>query len=268
MTVPTDVHQTVTGLEPAVPVEFDTTTDLQPPQAAATDTTGDAMDERMEPANEVEATDGTHHAEVAEDPALLVRRFSWTRILAYGVLPGLALVLALGAGYLKWQDGSAPLSQSAAVNPVQAATESTIALLSYRPDTADRDLHAAGDRLTGTFRGDYTKLIQPRRHSRRQAEEDLGGSHGARCRADVGNPGSRSGPGVGQPNHHHRGRPADQHRLQRARHSRQGPRQMAHFAIRPRVIRAAGAPVLASGAIWCRQLRRLRAPARMRPHIY
>ena len=159
MTVPTDVHQTVTGLEPAVPVEFDTTTDLQPPQAAATDTTGDAMDERMEPANEVEATDGTHHAEVAEDPALLVRRFSWTRILAYGVLPGLALVLALGAGYLKWQDGSAPLSQSAAVNPVQAATESTIALLSYRPDTADRDLHAAGDRLTGTFRGDYTKLI-------------------------------------------------------------------------------------------------------------
>jgi len=75
------------------------------------------------------------------------------------VLPGLALVLALGAGYLKWQDGSAQLSQEAGTKSVQVATESTIAILSYRPDTVDKDLTAAGDRLTGTFRTDYAKLI-------------------------------------------------------------------------------------------------------------
>ncbi len=86
-------------------------------------------------------------------------RFSWKRILAYGVLPGLALVLALGAGYLKWQADSARQSQAARTESVQAATDSTIALLSYRPDTVDKDLGAARDLLTGTFRDAYDRLI-------------------------------------------------------------------------------------------------------------
>jgi Mce-associated membrane protein len=41
---------------------------------------------------------------------------------------------------------------------VQAATDSTIKILSYRPDTVDRDLGAARDRLTGTFLDAYTSL--------------------------------------------------------------------------------------------------------------
>lgn len=87
-------------------------------------------------------------------------RFSWVRTLAYGVLPVLVLVVALGAGYLKWLEASARLSQEAAAKSVQAATESTIAMLSYRPETAEKDLTTAGDRLTGVFRDDYTKLIK------------------------------------------------------------------------------------------------------------
>lgn len=87
-------------------------------------------------------------------------RFSWVRVLAYGVLPVLVLVVAFGAGYLKWLEASARLSQEAAAKSVQAATESTIAMLSYRPETAEKDLAAAGDRLTGIFRDDYTKLIK------------------------------------------------------------------------------------------------------------
>ncbi len=97
--------------------------------------------------------------EVTELPAGPVGRFSWMRILAYGVLPGLALVLALGAGYLKWQSDSARQSQTAQLESVRAATDSAVVMLSYRPDTVDKDLAAARDRLTGAFRDEYTKLI-------------------------------------------------------------------------------------------------------------
>ncbi|WP_319449825.1 MULTISPECIES: hypothetical protein [unclassified Mycobacterium] len=86
-------------------------------------------------------------------------RISWTRAIAFALLPGLALVLAVGAGYLKWKAGSAQLSRQAAAQSVQVATESTIAMLAYQPDTVDKDLTAAADRLTGSFRGDYTTLI-------------------------------------------------------------------------------------------------------------
>jgi Mce-associated membrane protein len=112
-------------------------------------------------AEAVDAADLVDAAEApAEAPADRGHRFSWRRLLAFGVLPALALVLTLGAGYLKWQDDSARLSQSAATQSVRAATESTIAMLSYRPDTVDRDLTAAADRLTGGFRDQYTQLIK------------------------------------------------------------------------------------------------------------
>jgi Mce-associated membrane protein len=80
-------------------------------------------------------------------------------ILAYGVLPALALLLAAGAGFLKYQVESVRQSQAAAIESIQAASDSTIALLSYQPDTADKQLPAARERLTGTFRDEYTKLI-------------------------------------------------------------------------------------------------------------
>lgn len=86
-------------------------------------------------------------------------RVSWTRVIAYGVLPALALMLALGAGYLKWLDSSARDTQTAATVSVRAATESTVALLSYKPDTAEQDLNAASGRLTGSFKDSYSALI-------------------------------------------------------------------------------------------------------------
>lgn len=41
---------------------------------------------------------------------------------------------------------------------MQAASDSTIALLSYKPDTVEKDLGAARDRLTGDFQNSYTSL--------------------------------------------------------------------------------------------------------------
>lgn len=87
------------------------------------------------------------------------RRVSWKRVIAWGVLPMLAILLASGAGYLKWTDGSARAAQTASAESVRAAIESTIAMLSYQADTVDKDLGAATERLTGSFKDSYSSLI-------------------------------------------------------------------------------------------------------------
>jgi Mce-associated membrane protein len=87
------------------------------------------------------------------------RRVPWKRVIAREVLPTLALLLALGAGYLKWVDGSARDARTASAESVRAAIESTIAMLSYQAGTAEKDLGAATGRLTGSFKDSYKSLI-------------------------------------------------------------------------------------------------------------
>ncbi|HXO82072.1 MAG TPA: hypothetical protein VN856_19545 [Mycobacterium sp.] len=96
--------------------------------------------------------------DTSEAPVERSSRFSWTRLLVAG-LPVLALILALGVGYLKWLDGTARESRAAAEASVRAASESTIAILSYKPETVDRDLKVAADRLSEPFRQQYTQLV-------------------------------------------------------------------------------------------------------------
>src|ERR1700736_6388683 len=93
-----------------------------------------------------------------EPPARGRRRIGWSRLIAYALLPALALVLASAAGFLKWQDASVRDAGVARAESVRAATDGTIALLSYRPDTVQKDLEAARGRLTGTFLSSYTSL--------------------------------------------------------------------------------------------------------------
>ncbi|ULP41592.1 hypothetical protein [Mycobacterium lentiflavum] len=88
------------------------------------------------------------------------RRVAWGRVVAYGVLPGLALILALTAAYVKWLDLSKRQSSLAGIESVRAATDGTVAMLSYRPDTVEKDLSAARDRLTGPLRDSYTSLTR------------------------------------------------------------------------------------------------------------
>lgn len=85
-------------------------------------------------------------------------RIPWSRVVAYGLLPVLALSLASAAGVLKWRDTSVRDAAVIRTESVQAATDGTIALLSYRPETVQRDLETARGRLTGTFLTAYTKL--------------------------------------------------------------------------------------------------------------
>ena len=123
--------------------------------------------ERDDLADEAEAADEADlldfeeeedEGDVAEARVERSSRFSWTRLLVAG-LPVLALILALGVGYLKWLDGTARESRAAAEQSIRAASDSTIAILSYKPETVDRDLKAAADRLAEPFRQQYTQLV-------------------------------------------------------------------------------------------------------------
>jgi Mce-associated membrane protein len=108
--------------------------------------------EATEAATEV---DGSDHD---EQPTGTARHIRWSQAIVFAVLPALALLLASVAGFLKWQDGSAREAGVARAESVRAATDSTIALLSYKPDTVEKDLDAARSRLTGSFLNAYTSL--------------------------------------------------------------------------------------------------------------
>ncbi len=76
------------------------------------------------------------------------------------MFPGLALLLAVAAGYLLWTDGSTDGVALARTESVRVASEDAVALLSYKAESADKDLNAARDRLTGDFKDAYTDLIR------------------------------------------------------------------------------------------------------------
>jgi Mce-associated membrane protein len=144
------------------------TTDAAVTETAAAETTEaettEAETTEAEPAEYPE--DSTESAEVAEATK---RKTDWTRVLAFGVLPGLALLLALAAGFARWEYvasgyGALPpvaseQNPSPAMDSISAAKDSTIKMLSYNPDTVEEQLNSARDLLTGEFRDSYTSLI-------------------------------------------------------------------------------------------------------------
>ena len=83
---------------------------------------------------------------------------AWSKALAYGVLPAVALLLAAAAGFLKWQDNSVRNAEIARVESVQAARDSTIALLSTSraPWSSGSAPHATCCQVT--FRDSYASL--------------------------------------------------------------------------------------------------------------
>lgn len=80
------------------------------------------------------------------------------RVLVLVMLPALVMLLTLGVAYLKWVSTMQDETRTARIQSVQAATDSTIKILSYNPETVEHDLEAAKSRLTGSFRDSYTDL--------------------------------------------------------------------------------------------------------------
>ena len=87
------------------------------------------------------------------------RAISWRRLLVFGVLPAVVLIATVGASFLKWKSSSMRDADTARIESVQAARDSTIAMLSYRPDTVDQQLGAARNLLTGSFSDSYDALV-------------------------------------------------------------------------------------------------------------
>jgi Mce-associated membrane protein len=122
----------------------------------------DGLADETEAADEAEVPDvdeAVDEDDAEGAPAGQGAGFSWARLLV-AVLPALALILALGVGYLKWLDGTARESRAAAEQSVRAASDNTVAILSYKPETVDQDLKGAADRLAEPFRQQYTQLVK------------------------------------------------------------------------------------------------------------
>jgi Mce-associated membrane protein len=142
--------------EAAVPVEAESTAD-ELTESGATDEPTEIAEESSVVVDEPsEVVDEPSEAAEPEKPK---RAINWSRVVAYGVLPALALVLAMAAGFLKWQDNSVRNSDVARDESVQAAKDTTIKMLSYKPDSVEKDLNDARNLLTGEFRDSYTSLI-------------------------------------------------------------------------------------------------------------
>jgi len=104
------------------------------------------------------ATDDPHEAAADTKRRGFFRRINWSRFAVFVFLPILALLLGAGVGYEKWLESSARAASTARVESVQTAKDSTVAILSYRPDTVDKQLREARNRLTGRFQDSYTQL--------------------------------------------------------------------------------------------------------------
>lgn len=137
-------------VEQAPEATADESTEKADDPSEATDDPSETTDEPSETTDERSETTG---------PEKPKRRVNWPRVLAFGVLPGLALVLAMAAGFFKWQDNSVRDSQVARIEAVQAAKDTTIKMLSYKPDSVEQELNDARNLLTGDFRDQYTSLI-------------------------------------------------------------------------------------------------------------
>ena len=83
----------------------------------------------------------------------------WKKVVVWGILPVLAFLLAIAAGFLKWQYTTMHGSEVAGGQALQAARDGTVAMLTYRAETVEQDLTTARDLLTGGFRDSYTSLV-------------------------------------------------------------------------------------------------------------
>jgi Mce-associated membrane protein len=122
-------------------------------EAAEPEDTATAEDTAPEDASTAEDEGPTEDSEPETQSGI-----RWSRVLAFGVLPGLALVLAVAAGVLKWQVNEARQTDAARTESVQAARDTVTVMLTYDPAKIDQQLAEARELLTGPFRDTYITM--------------------------------------------------------------------------------------------------------------
>jgi Mce-associated membrane protein len=122
--------------------------------STAVDEEGDEATDEPNPVLTQDDIDGERATGENVEP---VRR--WKSVVVYGLIPVSIVLLGAAAGYVKYVADGNRESQLARSQSVQAATDGTVALLSYKPDTVDKELGAARNKLTGAFQDSYTNLV-------------------------------------------------------------------------------------------------------------
>ena len=128
---------------------------------------------------------------------------------------------------------------AAAAATIKAASDGSIALLSYSPDSLDKDFAAAKTHLTGEFLDYYTQfthdIVTPAAQQKAVKTSATVVPFGG-LRSE---PGFGRGAAVPEPDHHQQGESRRLvHREQREGGSDQGERRLAYLRIRPGVVPA------------------------------
>jgi Mce-associated membrane protein len=121
-------------------------------------TSDPAIDADVENGVDIEI-DAAQSDDTVADTPISRRTNDRLRLLAFGVLPAVVIVLGAGAGFLRWQESSHRAVDSARIESMAAARDATVAILSYKADSVERDLHSARDHLTGNFLESFSDLV-------------------------------------------------------------------------------------------------------------
>lgn len=144
--------------QPAVESE----TEAEAETEVESDVDGAESDVDVVAADETVADELDADEPVADEPAAAARpggrRSRLAKVLAFGVLPVLVLVLVSAAGWLTYLGIATSTIDTARAEAVQTAKDSTAALLTYQPDTVEQQLTDARNLLTGEFKDSYTGM--------------------------------------------------------------------------------------------------------------
>lgn len=149
---PVPEEDTVSDSTPA----DDTESTADDTESTVEDIDAESTAEDVEPSAAEQSDPGTT---VSDSDTAAKAGINWARVVAFGILPALALLLGAAAGFLKWQDSSVRDTDVVRIESMQLAKDATVRLLSYKPDTVEQDLGSARELLTGEFRESYTQLI-------------------------------------------------------------------------------------------------------------
>ncbi|MDH6244668.1 hypothetical protein [Mycobacterium sp. OTB74] len=115
---------------------------------------------KSETGPETEAkADSETDVETVAPPQGKTSGIEWARVTAFGILPGLAVLLVAAALFL-WYLNRTHADEATRNEVVKVAKDGAAALLSYQPETVRQQLTEASKLLTAPFHDDYTNLTQ------------------------------------------------------------------------------------------------------------
>lgn len=148
-----DVKAPDTETDTVEAADVESTAVLEPESGAIEET--DTETEDAAPAEDAAETEDAGETAGEPEPK---SRVAWAKVFAFGVVPVILVLLVAAVAVLGYLNVDNKRLASAQSDAVRAASDSTVTLLSYRPDSVRQQLTDARNLLTGQFKDDYTSL--------------------------------------------------------------------------------------------------------------